>query len=112
MEHRPGVQQFEVGVEASPLTLQRAEQEHTSGVVEQQIVLDVSDVLGDLPNERRVWYRDTRDRLRCHAFSVGRLTPQGPCPMSHISHRKRHMVAICPLICPPTEPSCSWCSTG
>jgi transcriptional regulator GlxA family with amidase domain len=65
MEHRPGVQQFEVGVEASPLTLQRAEQEHTSGVVEQQIVLDVSD-------ERRVWYRDTRDRLRCHAFSVGR----------------------------------------
>ena len=80
MEHRPDVQQFEVGLEASPSTLQRAEQEDTPGVVEQQIVLDVSDVLGDLSHERCVWYRDSRDRLRCHGLSVGRVTPRRPCP--------------------------------
>ncbi len=43
-------------------------------MVEQQVALDVADVLGGLPDQRRVWYRDTRDRLRCHGFSVGRVT--------------------------------------
>ena len=75
MEHRTDVQQFEVGFEASPPPLQRAEQEDSPGVVEEQVVLDVSDVLGGVSHERCVWNRDSRDRLRCHGLSVGSAGP-------------------------------------
>ena len=110
MEHRAGVEKFEVGLEASSPALQRAEQEHTSGVVEQQIVLDVSDVLGGLPHETRVWYRDTRDGLRCHGPSVGRVAVRGPqCPYEPYFPQKATYDGSRD---PPSVPSCSWCSTG
>ena len=75
MEHRPDVKQFEVGLEAPPSTLQRAEQEDSPGVVEEQVILDVSDVLGGVSHERCVWNRDSRDRLCCHGLSVGASGP-------------------------------------
>jgi hypothetical protein len=71
VEHRADVQQFEVGVEAAALPLQSAEQEHTSGVIEEQIILDVSDVLGGVSYELCVWNRDSRDGLCSHGLSVG-----------------------------------------
>ena len=75
VEHRPYVQQFEVGVEASPAPLQRAEQEYPPGVVEEQVVLDISDELGGVSHERCVWNRDSRDRLCSHDVSVGASGP-------------------------------------
>lgn len=61
MEHRADVEQFQIDGEATTATLQRAEQEHTPGVVEEEVVLTVADEVGGGADDRRVRYIDPRD---------------------------------------------------
>ncbi|SKT29130.1 Uncharacterised protein [Mycobacteroides abscessus subsp. abscessus] len=61
MEHRPGVQQLKIGLHAAELPLQHAKQVHPSRVVEQQIILGVMDVLGDLPDKWGIGDLDSSD---------------------------------------------------
>lgn len=59
--HRAGVEQLQIHVEASLPSPESTEQEHSTGVVEEQIVLTITDVLGDVSRERGVGDRDPGD---------------------------------------------------
>ena len=48
MKHRADVEQLEIGLKIPAATLQRAEEEHPAGMIEQQVILGVSDEVGDV----------------------------------------------------------------
>ena len=61
MEHRPDVEQLQVRLQSAAAALQRAEQEHPPGMVEQQVVFGVANEFGDLPHQRGVGDGDAGD---------------------------------------------------
>ena len=61
VEHRPDVEQLEVGLQPTAAALQRTEQEHSAGVVEQQVVLGIADEVGGLAHQRGVGDDDVGD---------------------------------------------------
>ena len=61
MKHRPGVEQFQIGFESAATSLERAEDEHPAGVVEQQIILCLADEGGDVAHQCGVGYDDVGD---------------------------------------------------
>jgi hypothetical protein len=54
VKHRANVEQLQVRLQTAALTLQRTEQEHPPGVIEEQIVLGLPDQCRDVPHQHSV----------------------------------------------------------
>jgi hypothetical protein len=61
VEHRTDVEQLQIRPHAAAEALQRAEEEHSTGMVKQQIVLRLADQGGDITHECGVRDGDVGD---------------------------------------------------
>jgi hypothetical protein len=59
VKHRTDVEQLQIWLQAAAPTLQRPEEEHPAGVIEEQVVLGFPDQRGDLSHDRGVGDRDS-----------------------------------------------------
>jgi hypothetical protein len=63
VKHRPGIEQLQVRLQSAAEALQRAEEKHPPRVIEQQIILGISDDGGDLAHQLGVGDDDTGDTV-------------------------------------------------
>ena len=58
VKHRSDVEQLQVRLQSAAQALQCSEEEHPPGMVEQQVVFDVTNELGDFARQRAIGYAD------------------------------------------------------